>query len=139
MQNNIKTSNRNALFKGFFYLAIAAVCFYAGSSLAQSATNTGFGEIATRLGESFSSLAKLMIGVSYLAGIGFVISAIFKFKQHKDNPTQIPLGGPLALLVIGVVLIFLPAIIGPVGESIFGKDAKVGGFTGELQGIPGQK
>lgn len=24
-------------------------------------------------------------------GIGYIISSIFKFKQHKDNPTQVPL------------------------------------------------
>lgn len=135
MQSNIKTSKRGALFKGFFYLGIAVACFYAGSSFAAG----GFTDIANNLSGAFESLAKLMIAVSYLAGIGFVISAIFKFKQHKDNPTQIPLGTPLALLVIGVVLIFLPAIIGPVGTSIFGEGAKVGGFKGELQGIPGSK
>lgn len=134
MRTHIKTSKRGNLVKGFLYLAIAAAFFYTGSSFA---ANGGFTEIADRLGTAFQGLARLMIAVSYLAGIGFVISSIFKFKQHKDNPTQIPLGTPLAMLVIGVVLIFLPAIIGPIGTSIFGENAKVGGFKGELQGIPG--
>ncbi|QLH41352.1 MAG: hypothetical protein HWD59_00515 [Coxiellaceae bacterium] len=88
--------------------------------------------------DSFSGIGKLMIAISYVAGIAFVLASIFKFKQHKDNPTQIPLGTPLAMLVIGIVLVFLPMIFGPAGVTLFGTGAK----SGEVKGggfseIPG--
>jgi len=41
--------------------------------------------------ETFTELAQLLVAVSYLAGFGFVIAGIFKFKQSKQNPSQIPL------------------------------------------------
>ena len=37
-------------------------------------------------------------------------AAIFKFKQHRDNPTQVPLLEPVALLGIAAGLLFLPSI-----------------------------
>jgi hypothetical protein len=46
-----------------------------------------------RLGDpDFVELAQSITAISYRAGFAFVIAAIFKFKQHKDNPTQSPLG-----------------------------------------------
>lgn len=129
-----------SLIKGFIYLLIGMSCLFVGHALAQAGgTGTAtIGTVATKITESFSGIGKLMIAVAYLAGIGFVLASIFKFKQHKDNPTQIPLGTPLALLVIGIVLIFLPMIFEPAGTSIFGAGAQHGGFGGEgLTKIPG--
>jgi hypothetical protein len=34
------------------------------------------------------NLPNLLIGLSLIAGIGFVIAALFKFHQHKQNPTN---------------------------------------------------
>ena len=62
------------------------------------------------ISSDFSSLTKLITAGSYLAGLGFSIGAIMKFKQHKDNPTQIPIGTPIALEVAGAALLFLPTI-----------------------------
>ena len=110
-----------------FFLAIAGVCFYAGYASAQEATTIG--KVAEHITGSFKQIGKLMFAVSYLAGFGFVIAGIFKFKQHKDNPTQIPMGTPIAMVLIGVALIFLPSMIGPAGRTIF-ETPKAGGFAG---------
>ena len=95
--------------------------------------NVSLGDIALNIMKSFKNLGQLMLAVAYLSGFGFVISSIFKFKQHKDNPTQIPVSTPLALLMVGIVLIFLPGIIRPSGVTIFGTDTDLenmaGGFT----------
>lgn len=90
------------------------------------------GSIAMSITDSFESVGKLMIGLAYLSGIGFGISAVFKFKQHKDNPTQIPISTPFALFGVSCILIFLPGIYQPAGNTIFGKDgiAHAGGFHG---------
>ncbi len=95
-------------------------------------------DIASNLTDSFSALGSMMMAVAYLAGIGFTIAAIFKFKQHKDNPTQIPVGTPLAMMAIGIVLIFMPMLIKPAGTTIFGTDSTAGGFKGGgISGLPG--
>jgi len=94
-------------------------------------------EMAETLTNQFTEIASLMIAVAYVAGIGFGITAIFKFKQHKDNPTQVQVGIPFAMLAISVLLIFLPAIYVPAGASLFGAGALSGSAAGDLSALPG--
>ncbi len=111
-------------------------------SIGAFATDQHIGDIASRITDSFAQIGALIIAVAYIAGIGFVIAAIFKFKQHKDNPTQIPLGTPIAMLVIGIMLVFLPAVFEPAGKTVFGESATelAGGFKGEAAGLlPGAR
>jgi intracellular multiplication protein IcmD len=139
MYSYMKIDNGKLFFKGTFLLMLISVGILAASSVFAAAP-TDLGGLATNITNSFQSFGTLMIAIAYLAGIGFVLGGIFKFKQHKDNPTQIPLGTPLALLVVGIILIFLPAIFEPAGKSVFGDNASqnVGGFKGEGAGtLPG--
>ena len=101
-----------------------------------SSNQATFGDLAIGVTGSFSGMGSLMIATAYLAGIGFSIAAIFKFKQHRDNPTQIPVGTPLALFIIGIILIFFPGIVKPTGSTIFGGNAISGGFSGNTNGLP---
>jgi hypothetical protein len=39
---------------------------------------------------TLTSIAQELEGDAEIAGLGFAIGAIMKFKQHKDNPTQRP-------------------------------------------------
>jgi intracellular multiplication protein IcmD len=65
--------------------------------------------------------------------LGFSIGAIMKFKQHKDNPTQIPIGTPIALIFIAAALLFLPTILGIAGATMFGSSGgSVAGPTGSV-------
>lgn len=75
---------------------------------ATSGEPTSLGEMAEQITSSYSNLTKLITAGSYLAGLGFSIGAIMKFKQHKDNPTQIPIGTPRALEFIAAALLFFP-------------------------------
>ena len=102
-------------------------------------TAQNLGEMASMLRGQFTEIASLMIAVAYVAGIGFGITSIFKFKQHKDNPTQVPIGTPLAMMTISVLLIFLPAIYVPAGSSILGQGAEQvsGSASGRIDGLPG--
>ena len=97
------------------------------------------GLMARTLRGNLDRIGSLMIAVSYVAGIGFGITSIFKFKQHKDNPQQVPIGTPFAMMAISVLLIFLPAIYAPAGTSIFGDSATQdsGSLGGRLEGLPG--
>jgi intracellular multiplication protein IcmD len=127
-----KTLMRLGLGLGLFSLSAIA--------LAEDPTTdpTTLGGMAGELVSQFKNIGQLMIGTAYIAGIGFGISAIFKFKQHKDNPTQVPVGTPFALLAISVLLVFLPSLYSPAGKSIFGGNLHGGGTKGEgLSAIPG--
>lgn len=90
------------------------------------------GGMASSITKSFTNLAKLITAGSYLAGLGFSIGAIMKFKQHKDNPTQIPIGTPIALVFIAAALLFLPTILGVTGQTMFGGAGKTAGPTGSV-------
>ena len=94
------------------------------------ADQQNLGAIASTVTDSFSGVAKLITAGAYMVGIGFAMAAMLKFKAHKDNPTQIPIGTPIALLFIGAALIFLPNIFGIAGETIFGTTSGAGGVTG---------
>lgn len=128
----MKVSIKSVDFKRMSKLAIGTCVmlsmFYGAAAFAGG---ENIGTIATRITESFEGIGQLILAIAFVAGIGFVMASIFKFKQHKDNPTQIPLGTPIALLAVGVALIFLPNIITPAGSSLFGEGAKSGGFEGE--------
>jgi hypothetical protein len=69
-------------------------------------------------GNVVKPLFNVIISIAYLAGAGFVVAAIFKFKAHKDNPTQVTVGTPIMLLFVGIGLLFLPAIVTSVMNSI---------------------
>lgn len=130
MKKNYFTNNKNFLIK-----IIACVCLSGFVCTVYADSNVTLGQIARNVMSSFKDLGELMIAMAYLSGFGFTVSAVFKFKQHKDNPTQIPVSTPLALLFVGIVLIFLPGIIKPTGYTIFGSGAALeemaGGFMGD--------
>lgn len=83
------------------------------------------GEVAGNLTLSFFNLAKLITSIGYILGLGFFVGAIMKFKQHKDNPTQIPIGTPIAMVFIAVALLFMPTILGVMGATLFGPNQGV--------------
>ncbi|MES2998463.1 MAG: type IV secretion protein IcmD [Pseudomonadota bacterium] len=107
---------------------LAVPFFY--SEFAHAAPATDLGSVASTLTGSFANVARLITAGAYMAGIGFAMAAMLKFKAHKDNPTQIPIGTPIALLFIGAALIFLPNIFGIAGNTIFGGTSGAGGVTG---------
>lgn len=88
------------------------------------------GDMALTITKSFEGLAKLITAGAYMAGIGFVMASMLKFKAHKDNPTQIPIGTPIALLFVGSALIFLPHIFVIAGYTIFGGTNGAAGISG---------
>ncbi|KTC99570.1 protein IcmD (DotP) [Legionella erythra] len=103
------------------YAVMAAVFLCLGIVTdAAAAASQSIGGMASTIYGSFGQLAKLITAGSYLAGLGFSVGAIMKFKQHKDNPTQIPIGTPIALVFIAAALLFLPTILGVAGVTMFG-------------------
>ncbi len=114
-------------------LVLASMVMVLTADAAMAATTMTLGTMASNIIGSFTSLTKLITAGSYLAGMGFSVAAIMKFKQHKDNPTQIPVGTPIALIFIAAALLFLPTILGITGATMFGSGGgTVGGPTGTV-------
>lgn len=107
-----------------------SVYFYTNLALADTSGDDNLGKVASTITGSFGQLAKLITAGAYMAGIGFCMASMLKFKAHKDNPTQIPIGTPIALLFIGAALIFLPNIFKIAGYTIFGGTSGAGGISG---------
>lgn len=91
---------------------------------------SGIGGVAATATSNLESIAKLITAASYVAGMAFAVGAIVKFKAHKDNPTQIPIGTPIALLFVGAALIFIPSVFKVSGATLFGSSGTVAGVSG---------
>jgi len=50
------------------------------------------GEIASKVTTQTGGLTEVITAGSEAAGAAEEVASIEKFKHHKDNPTQIPLG-----------------------------------------------
>lgn len=105
------------------------ICSGAGASCAAEDLQT-IGDIALCFVNVFCPFTQVVIGGAYVGGILMFVSAVFKFKQYKDNSTQIPIGTAFALFAISVVLIFLPGLYGQTGQTIFGNSATSAGVYG---------
>lgn len=122
--------NNKTLKKIMTYSFFGAIVLFSMTASAASGDNMNIGNVASTITSSFQKLAQLMTAASYIAGIGFALSAILKFKQHKDNPQQVQIGQPIALIFISAALLFLPTILGIAGQSVFGSAKESGGYTG---------
>lgn len=115
--------------RSMWYLLSVGLLFITDTAFAQDMT---LGGMAEQIVGSFENLTRLITAASYLAGLGFAIGAIMKFKQHKDNPSNIPIGTPIALLFIAAALLFLPTILGIAGATMFGSEGETAGPTGTI-------
>lgn len=107
----------------------AVVSAYVFAQAAGTSTG-GAGEIAGKVTSNLDAIAKLITAGAYVAGLALVVGAIVKFKAHKDNPTQITIGTPIALLFVGAALIFSPTVFLRSGETMFGSSGTVAMTSG---------
>ena len=113
------------------------LCFVSIASFAllllisqDASAGTDLGTMASSMYGTFARVGNAITGGSYIAGLAFSIGAIMKFKQHKDNPTQIPIGTPISLVFIAAALLFLPSILSIAGFTMFGVQGSTAGPTG---------
>lgn len=119
------------LFRRYAGLLLVLLLCVSSSVLAAD-TAKDIGGIAGNVTTTLFSIGKLMVAVAYVAGFGFLMFGVLKLKQHRDNPSQIPLGTPIVMILIGVVLVFIGGFIAPLGETL-GVDTDTegaGSYTG---------
>jgi len=109
-------------------LALAGVVVSATAFAA--ASGSGMGQVAAQVTSNLAAVAKLITAGAYVAGLALVVGAIVKFKAHKDNPTQIPIGTPIALLFVGIALLFSPTVFTKGGQTMFGGSGTVAMTSG---------
>jgi len=109
---------------------VLACLSFADSALAIALVSGGVGSVAKNVTGSMGAIAKLITAGAYVAGFGFAVGAVVKFKAHKDNPTQVMISQPIALLFVGVALIFIPSVFKIAGGTMFGATADTGGPSG---------
>lgn len=118
-------------------LALLAVTSFTIGSVALAAAISGAGSVASQVTTNISAVARLITAASYVAGMAFAVGAVVKFKAHKDNPTQIPIGTPIALLFVGAALIFIPTVFKVGGGTLFGASGQIAGVSGVVSfGVP---
>ena len=88
------------------------------------------GTMASTLTKTFGSVGKAVTALSYIAGLGFAIASILQFKQHKENPSQTPIGKPVSQILIAAGLLFLPSMFSAVGNTIFKEGGTTAGASG---------
>ncbi len=114
------------------YLARIAVFLIAIGVM--SCAHAQIGSMASRLNSSLSSVADLIGSVGYVAGLGFGVASVFKFKQHRDSPTQVPIGTPFGMLGVAVALIYMPQLLTETGASVFSSNT-AGGASGTFSDL----
>jgi intracellular multiplication protein IcmD len=120
---NKKVMKRVILFAG------ALVCLSLGAE-AYAVLSSGLGGVAGEATKSLNGVAKLITAASYVAGMAIAVASVVKFKAHKDNPTQIPIGTPIALLFVAAALIFIPSVFISAGSTLFGGSGYAAGVSG---------
>lgn len=125
MINFKQTISMKQLLLGLFFLAT----FFAANAYSQT-----IGTVAANITKSVLNLTKLVSAGAYVGGTSMFLIAIFQFRQHKENPTQVPLSKPMMFLAIAGALLFLPTLITVTGATIFGQGAKMGSATGVAPG-----
>ena len=95
-----------------------------------AAASEDLGTMASTMVKTFGSVGKLITAASYIGGLASSITAILQFKQHKDNPSQTPIGKPIGLIFIGAALLFLPTVFNVVGNTLFSQGGTTAGATG---------
>lgn len=123
-----KNNNKRFNYKSWL-LSLSSLGAMAIMSQDACASQT-IGNMASQITGTFGAIGNMITGGSYIAGLAFSIGAIMKFKQHKDNPTQIPIGTPVALVFIAAALLFLPSMLSVTGNTMFSGGGTTAGTTG---------
>ncbi|MBP6918200.1 MAG: type IV secretion protein IcmD [Legionellaceae bacterium] len=120
-----KIKHTKVALKGTMLVTSLMAFVWADVALAES-----LGTMASTLTKTFGSVGKAVTALSYIAGLGFAIASILQFKQHKENPSQTPIGKPVSQILIAAGLLFLPSMFSAVGNTIFKDGGKTAGASG---------
>lgn len=117
--------------KAVILLGVSALFLFLGADvLAAQQSGVGIAKVASTVRGNFAAIAQLITAGSYIAGLGFGVGAVVKFKAHKDNPQQVQLSVPIALLFVAAALMFIPSVFKSAGQTLYGTSGAAAGISG---------
>jgi intracellular multiplication protein IcmD len=111
-------------------LGLIAGFAFATETATTTSTTSGLGAVAQNVKANIEGFATLITSAAYIAGLGFFMMGVLKFKAYKENPQQTPLSQPIMMVVIGAALFYLPSLITTAGATLFGANASAGEVSG---------
>jgi hypothetical protein len=109
----------STLYRHFLKIALfAAVVFLLSAHDAEAGTKLS--NLTDNVRNSWGKFQSVLSAVAWLMGAGLGTIAIFKFKDHVDNPAQTPLSAGVKRMIAGGMMLSLPFSIQAVHGSIFG-------------------
>lgn len=113
-------------FRLLMKIALGVLVFFGLEMIANAAGMSGggagaagIGKMASQVTGNLGNIAKLITAGAYVAGFGFVVAGIVKFKAHKDNPQQVHISLAIVLVFVGAALIFVPSVFKTTGATMF--------------------
>jgi len=97
------------------------------------------GQAASNMANTLDSVSSLIQAVAFICGLGYLVSAIMKFKKHRESPQQVPMSTPVTELAMALVLMLVPMLANLFGLSVFGEDAQKASGNGAVEYVTPQK
>lgn len=98
-------------------------------------TSRNMGQLANNLRVQLLEVRELILIIALVLGMFLFLGGLMKLRQHVQQPTAVPLGIPAIRLLIGILLIVMPAVILLGIDTIFGDAAS----TSAQQGLRPQQ
>ncbi len=93
-------------------------------------------KVAGNVKDSFQNLTLVITAISYIVGGVLAIAGFMKLRMSVVMAHQHPSSQGIFTLVIAAIALFMPSIMGMLGNTTFGKDAYVAGHEGTVN-VPG--
>lgn len=117
--NNRLKKNKKVIF--LFLATISSLCYVScGYAEVETITPT---QLASNVADTTKQISTVISDVALIAGISFILSALFKFHQHKTNPQQVTMSQAVTLLVVGAGLCLFPTMLPTSTQAAFGVGA----------------
>lgn len=107
--------------------AVSAAAMMAGEAHAQ---DVGIGRVANSFNNQMDTMGKTVLGVSFLAGLGFVGAGLLKLKAAADSQGREPYGPGIWRMGAGAGLVGLPAMAGIFRDTATGGENNINVQTG---------
>ena len=82
------------------------------------AAGQSLGDVSRTLTGITGGLGKMMYGVSFVAGVAFILAGAVQYKYYRDNPQMIRLSTPIMYFFLGLALVALP-FLGMISSASF--------------------
>lgn len=108
------------LLRRIMKIAALSAVMVAGVSTGAFAGNQTMGDIMNNVIGAWSGLPGFLSMMAYVSGAFLAVQAVFKFKDHVDNPTHNPISSGVKRLLAGGMMLSLPFMTSATRGTIFG-------------------